>query len=160
MSRKDLLAGAGPALELKQALYRACRDYRGGQNAVALEMGVDPDALTKALSLRDPRPIRVEWIEEIVAITQDPRLLAALVRPAGAVAFKPVPVAADREALKALGTLLKAESEFVSSLHDGAADSCWEAHEVATLRFHANEMIGRILAIVAGAELAVEVAHG
>lgn len=160
MSRTDLLPGTGLVLDLRQALYRACRDYRGGINAVALTMGVDCDALTKALSPNLCRPIRPEWIEEIVAITQDPRLLAALVRPAGAVAYVPSPVPATRETLQALGRLLQAEAEFVLSLHSALADGKWERHEVETMRFHGNRVVGKIIGIIAGAEQSLEVAHG
>lgn len=160
MSRKDLLPGAGPVLGLRQALYRACRDYKGGINAVALTMGVDPDALAKALNPNDTRPIRAEWIEEITSITQDSRLLAALVRPAGAVAFVPRPVQASHEALRALAGALRANAEFVESLHSGAADSRWEPHEVAALAHYADEAIGQILAIVAGARAAAEATEG
>lgn len=163
MSRKDLLPAAGPVLNLRQALYRASRDFKGGQGALALSMGIDPSDLGKRLNPTDSRPIQPETIEEIVQWTRDPRLLAALVRPAGAVAFVPQPVEATREALKALGKLLQAEGEFVGSLHEGAADSVWEPHEVEALRYHANRMIGKILGIVAGAEEAMqarEVLHG
>lgn len=164
MSRIDLLPACGLALNNRQALYRACRDNVLGINGIALTIGISPDALAKALSLSDPRPIRPEWIEEIVAITKDPRLLAALVRPAGALAFVPQPVPATGEALAMLGRLLHAEAEFVGSLNRGVADSRWERHEVEELRFHANKVIGKILGIVAGAEQALEqcaeAAHG
>ncbi len=163
MSRKDLLPGAGPVLTTRQALYRATRDAEGGQLAVALTIGMDPDELSKRVNPTGNRPIHPEFIEEIVATTRDPRLLAALVRPAGAVVFVPKPVRATPDALKALGALLQAEGEFVGSLHDGAEDNCWERHEVEALRYHANKMIGEILGIVAGAEQAMEaeaVCHG
>lgn len=164
MSRKDLLPAAGPVLNTRQALYRATRDAVGGQNSVALSIGMDPDELSKRLNPTNNRPMHPELIEEIVATTRDPRLLAALVRPAGAVAFVPQPVPATRDALKALGQLLEAEGRFVGSLHDGAADNVWEHHEVETLRYHANKMIAEILGIVAGAEQAMEreleVVHG
>lgn len=165
MSRKDLLPAAGPVLNTRQALYRATRDAIGGQNAVALTIGIDPDELSKRVNPTGSRPLHPEFLEEIVATTRDPRLLAALVRPAGAVVFMPTPVPATRDALKALGKLLQAEGEFVGSLHDGAADNRWEHHEVEALRYHANKMIGEILGIVAGAEQSMEqmleeVAHG
>lgn len=167
MSRKDLLPGAGPVLNTRQALYRATRDAVGGQNAVALAIGVDPDELNKRVSPSSNRPIHPEFLEEVVAVTRDPRLLAALVRPAGAVAYVPTPVPATREALQALGALLQVEGEFVCSLNAGAADNCWLPHEVEALRYHANRVIGQVLGIVAGAELAMlehvaseEVAHG
>ncbi|MHB0844737.1 phage regulatory CII family protein [Stutzerimonas nitrititolerans] len=167
MSRKDLLPGAGPVLNTRQALYRATRDATGGQNAVALTIGMDPDELNKRVSPNNNRPIHPEFLEEIVAATRDPRLLAALVRPAGAVAYVPRPVPATRAALKELGKLLRLEGEFVESLHEGAADNRWLPHEVETLRYHANQVIGQVLGIVAGAELAMleavaegEVTHG
>jgi hypothetical protein len=160
MSRTDLLPGTGPVLDLRQALYRACRDYRGGITADALPMGVDSDALTKALSPKLCRPIRPERIEELVANTQDPRLLAALVRPAGAVAYVPSPVPATRETLQALGRLLQAEAEFVLSLHSALADGQWERHEVETMRFHGNRVVGKVIGIIAGAEQSLEVNHG
>ena len=160
MSRKDLLPGAGLALNLRQALCRASRDYVGGQNALALSMGVSADELAKRLNPADCRPIKPEWIEEILAITRDARLLDALVRSAGAVAFVPTPVPATKDALRALGDLLHEESDFVISLHKGAADGRWEAHEVAELHYHANRMVSAVLGIAAGAELSQEVSHG
>lgn len=156
MSRKDLLQAAGPALNLRQALYRAARDYPGGMVALSITLGVDPLDLSKRLNPTDSRPIRPELIEEILAATLDLRLLAALVRPAGAVCVVPRPVSATRQALKALGAMLEAEGRFVGSLHEGAADNVWEPHEVETLRYHANRVISEILGIVAGAELACE----
>lgn len=146
----------GPVLNVRQALYRASRDYPGGQNKLALEMGIEPDELTKRVSPKDARPIKPEFLEEVIGLTRDPRLLAALMRPAGAVAFVPVPVEATRDALKALGGLLEEEAEFVVSLHGGAADGVWEPHEVEKLRYHANRVVSAVLGIVAGAALAME----
>lgn len=156
MSRRDLLPDLGPALSLRQALYRASRDYPGGQNRLALDMGITPDDLAKRLNPTDSRPIRPELIEEIISLTRDQRLLAALMRPAGAVSFVPVPADASRDALKALGDLLQHEAEFVGSLHAGAADGEWEVHEVEELRYHANRVVSAVLGIVAGAALAME----
>lgn len=156
MSRRDLLPDAGPVLNLKQALYRACRDYRGGINAVALMTGIDVDALSKAINPNDCRPIRPEWIEEILTVTGDTRLIAALVRPAGAIAFVPRPVMATNQALRALANTCRAKGEFVESIHSGTADGVWEPHELANLKHHAAELIGSILSIVAGAEQSME----
>ncbi|SDS02648.1 hypothetical protein SAMN05216198_1015 [Halopseudomonas litoralis] len=160
MSRKDLLPDAGPVLTLRQALYRACRDYRGGINAVALMMGIDPDALAKAVNPNDSRPMRPEWIEEILTMTGDTRLIAALVRPAGAIAFIPEPVTADAATLRALAGTCRAKGDFVESLHLGSADGVWQPHEVALLKHHAAGLISSILSIVAGAEQAMEADHG
>lgn len=156
MSRRDLLPGVGPVLTLKQALYRACRDYRGGMNAVSIMTGIDYDALSKALNPNDDRPIRPEWIEDILSVTRDARLIAALVRPAGALGFVPTPVPANNQALRALASVCRAKGEFIESIHGATADGRWEAHEVAQLKYHANELISSILGIVAGAELAME----
>ena len=38
MSRMDLLPDAGQVLSLRQALYRAGRDYKGGVTALAHDM--------------------------------------------------------------------------------------------------------------------------
>jgi len=167
MSRRDLLPGTGPVLNVRQALYRATRDATGGQNAVALTIGMAPDELNKRVSPNNNRPLHPEFLEEIVAATRDPRLLAALVRPAGAVAYVPRAVPATREALTSLSELLHAEGDFVASLHEGAADKVWLPHEVEELRYHANRVIGHVLGIVAGAEMAMlehvvsgEVGHG
>lgn len=156
MSRRDLLPGAGPVLSVRQALYRATRDARGGQQAVALTIGMCADELNKRVSPSGNRPIQPEFLEEIIGATRDPRLLAALVRPAGAVAYVPAPVPATREGLNALAELLHAEGDFVESLHQGAADNVWLPHEVDALRYHANRVIGQVLGIVAGAELAMQ----
>ena len=157
MSRKDLLPDAGPVLSLRAALYRACRDYKSsGISGVALDMGIDADALGKRINPKDNRLIPLEWVEEILMFTRDERLLAALVRPAGAIAFTPQPVPATKPALKALGKMLEEEGKFVGSLHAGADDGRWEAHEVADLEYHARLLIGQVLGIVAGARQAME----
>ena len=85
MSRRDLLPDAGPVLSLRQALYRASRDYRGGQNALALTMGVPADELAKRLNPNDSRPLKPEWIEEILTLTLDMRILDALGNARGGV---------------------------------------------------------------------------
>lgn len=157
MSRTDLLPDAGPVLTIRQALYRAGRDYRGGVTGLALDLGMDLDALQKKLKFdfeaRWPTP---DELEEIIGASQDPRLLDALMRPAGAVWFKPTPVPATKDALKAVGELLQKEGEFVGSLHSGAADNVWQPHEVALLEHHGNEVIRAVLGIMAGARAAME----
>ncbi len=157
MSRTDLLPDAGPVLNIRQALYRSGRDYHGGLTRLALDLAMDLDSLQKKLKLdfegRWPTP---DELEEIIGATQDSRLLDALMRPAGAVWFKPKPVAATRDALKAVGELLQKEGAFVGSLHDGAADNVWQPHEVATLKHHGHEVIRAVLGIIAGAEQAME----
>lgn len=157
MSRLDLLPDAGPVLSIRQALYRAGRDYRGGVTGLALDLGMDLDALQKKLKFdfeaRWPTP---DELEEIISATQDPRLFDALMRPAGAVWYRPIPVAATQDALKAVGELLQEEGEFVGSLHSGAADNVWQPHEVALLEHHGNEVIRAVLAIMAGARASME----
>ena len=159
MSRKDLLPADNVQLNVRQALYRASRDFPGGQFALALNLGISPDDLGKRVNPNDTRPIKPELIEEIVETTRDPRLLAALVRPAGAVAFVPTAVGAGDASLKSVAALLIEVSDYVSSLAGSAADDKWKAHEVAELRYHAERVIGQVLGIVAGAELAMEVEH-
>ena len=160
MSRKDLLPANNVQLNVRQALYRASRDFPGGQFALALNLGISPDDLGKRVNPNDTRPIKPELIEEIVETTRDPRLLAALVRPAGAVAFVPTAVGTGDASLKSVAALLIEVSDYVNSLTDGGADDKWKAHEVAELRYHAERVIGQVLGIVAGAELAMEVARG
>lgn len=157
MSRTDLLPGAGPVLPLRQALYRAGRDFKGGITGLAHSLQVDPEALQKKLKWdfegRWPSP---DELEDVIRETGDSRLLDALMRPAGAVWFKPTPVPATKDALKAVGELLQKEGEFVGSLHSGAADNVWQAHEVALLEHHGNEVIRAVLGIMAGARAAME----
>ena len=162
MSRIDLLPGAGPVLTLRQALYRAGRDYRGGITKLAFDMGLEVDTLQKKLHHNEERrwPTPDE-MEEIVQWTADPRLLDALVRPAGAVWYRPEPVPATNEALQAVARLLEESSEFVGSLHDGAADNVWTATEVVDLEKRGMDVIRQVLAIMAGARQAMEdKAHG
>ena len=160
MSRKDLLPAGGVQLNVRQALYRASRDYPGGQFALALTLGISPDDLGKRVNPNDTRPIRPELIEEIVEATRDVRLLNALVRPAGALAFVPAAVAAGDASLKSVAVLLAEVSAYVGSLADGSADDTWRPHEVAELRYHAERVVSQVLGIVAGAELAMEIEHG
>lgn len=160
MSRKDLLSAGIVQLNVRQALYRASRDYPGGQFALALTLGISPDDLCKRVNPNDTRPIKPELIEEIIEATRDQRLLAALVRPAGAVTFIPTAVSTGDASLKSVAVLLDQVSGYVSSLADGSADDDWQAHEVAELRYHAERVISHVLGIVAGAELAMEAKHG
>lgn len=155
MSRKDLLTAGNVQLNVRQALYRASRDFPGGQFALALTLGISPDDLGKRVNPNDTRPIRPELIEEIVEATRDVRLLNALVRPAGAVAFIPAAVAAGDASLKSVAVLLDEVSSYVRSLADGSADDDWKEHEVAELRYHAEHLVSSVLGILAGAELAM-----
>ena len=160
MSRTDLLPDAGPVLSLRQALYRAGRDYKGGITSLAHDLGMDLDALQKKLKLDEERrwPTPDE-LEEIITFTQDSRLLDAMLRPAAAVWYRPIPVPATQDALKAVGELLQKEGQFVGSLHTGAADNVWQPHEVALLEHHGNEVIRAVLGIMAGARDAMEGRH-
>lgn len=162
MSRIDLLPGAGPVLTLRQALYRAGRDYHGGITRLAFDMGLEVDTLQKKLHHADDRrwPTPDE-LEEIVQWTADPRLLDALVRPAGAVWYRPKPVPATNDALQAVAKLLAESGQFVGSLHDGASDNVWTLSEVLNLEQRGMEVIRQVLAIMAGAREAMEDAsHG
>lgn len=156
VSRRDLLPAAGPALNLRAALYRAARDFRGGINALAITLGISPDDLAKRLNPTDNRPIRPEVIEEIIEATGDARVLDAVTRPAGAIWYRPVAVEASPDALTALGKLLEMEGQFVASLAKSSADGRWEAHEVVELEAHGRELIGKLLGIMAGARAALE----
>lgn len=155
MSRKDLLTAGNVQLNVRQALYRASRDFPGGQFALALTLGISPDDLGKRVNPNDTRPIHPELIEEIVEATRDVRLLNALVRPAGAAAFIPAAVAAGDASLKSVAVLLDEVSSYVRSLADGSADDDWKEHEVAELRYHAERLVSSVLGILAGAELAM-----
>ncbi|WP_137822145.1 phage regulatory CII family protein [Pseudomonas sp. D(2018)] len=157
MSRVDLLPDSGPVFSLRQALYRAGRDYHGGITALAHDLVMDLDTLQKKLKLDEERrwPTPDE-LEEIIGATKDARLLDALNRPAGAVWYRPEPVSATPDALKAVGELLVKEGMFVRSLHEGADDNRWQAYEVAELEFHGNEVIRAVLGIMAGARAAME----
>ena len=157
MSRMDLLPDAGQVLSLRQALYRAGRDYKGGVTALAHDMVLDNDTLQKKLKLDEERRwLNPDEMEEVIRLTSSPLLLDALMRPAGAVWYKPEAVAATKDALKSVGDLLAEAGEFVTSMHKGAADNVWEAHEVALLDKHGADVIRAVLAIMAGARQAME----
>ncbi|WDH24090.1 phage regulatory CII family protein [Pseudomonas chlororaphis] len=157
MSRTDLLPAAGPVLSLREALYRAGRDYRGGITALAHDMSMDYDELQKKLKLNEERRwLTPDELEEVISLTKCPALLDAINRPAGAVWYTPTPVPATDQALKAVGKLLAETGEFVSSMHAGAADSIWEPHEVALLDKHGVDVIRAVLGIMAGARQAME----
>lgn len=157
MSRKDLLPDAGSTpLTVRQALYRASRDYKGGQFALAHALGICPDDLCKRVSLNANRPLQPDLLEEIVAETRDMRLLSALVRPAGAMVFLPRPAEAKADGLKATVTLLNKMSGYVEALADGLQDGKWERHEVDALRNRAEQLIDKVLGVLAGAEQALE----
>ncbi|GAB7529414.1 hypothetical protein PS3A_18230 [Pseudomonas sp. 3A(2025)] len=157
MSRTDLLPDPGPVLSLRQALYRAGRDYKGGMTALAFAMVIDPDTLQKKLHLEEERRwLSADELEDVIRLTDSPRLLDALVRPAGAVWYKPEPVPATQEALKAVGEMLAQAGHFVATMHHGAADNVWEPHEVAALEKAGHDLIREVLGIMAGAAQAME----
>ena len=144
-------------LSLRQALYRASRDYQGGQNALALSMGVSADELQKRVSPADGRPIKAEWVEEILSITRDPRLLQAIgAAYSGVVWYEVEPVVPSRDSLLGLGRFLTKEAGFVTSLADGAADGRWEKNEVEALETHGMELVRQLLGMMAGARAAME----
>lgn len=157
MSRTDLLPDPGPVLSLRHALYRAGRDYKGGVTALAFAMVIDTDTLQKKLHLEEERRwLTPDELEEVIRLTANPVLLDALVRPAGAVWYKPVPVPATQESLKAVGAMLAQAGHFVATMHHGAVDGVWEEHEVAALEKAGHDLIREVLGIMAGAALAVE----
>ncbi|QIE86974.1 phage regulatory CII family protein [Pseudomonas nitroreducens] len=157
MSRKDLLPDAGPVFDLRQALYRAGRDYKGGLTSLAHDMVLPYEDLQKKLKLDEERrwPTPDE-LEEIIRLTRDPRLLDALTRPADVVWYRRIPVDANAAALRAVGELLQREGEFVASLHRGSDDSVWEPHEVTDLEYHGANVIRAVLGIMSGARQSME----
>ncbi|POG01156.1 hypothetical protein BGP84_00640 [Pseudomonas putida] len=157
MSRMDTLPDSGPALSLRHALYRAGREYKGGLTTLAFNMGMDFDALQKKLKHDEERRwLNPDELEEVLQWTADRRVLDALGRAAGVVWYRPAPVPATNEQLKAVGLLLKEAAEFVSSMHEGAADNVWELHEVQKLEACGLDVIRQVLAITSGARLAME----
>ncbi|MEF0146195.1 phage regulatory CII family protein [Pseudomonas guariconensis] len=157
MSRIDTLPGAGLVLSLRLSLYRAGRDYPGGITKLAYDMGIDIDALQKKLKHDEERRwLSPDELEEVLQWTKDSRVLDALGRAAGVVWYRPQPVPATNEALRAVGKLLDESGEFVSSMHDGAADNVWERHEVLDLEKRGMDVIRQVLAIMAGARQAME----
>lgn len=157
MSRIDLFPRQGVVLPLRRAFYRAGRDAEGGITTAAYEMGMDVDTLQKKLNPNEERRwLSPDEIEEFLALRPDPRVLDAICRAAGVVWYRPEPVPATNEALKAVGKLLDEAGEFVSSMHDGAADNIWELHEVLHLEQRGMDVIRQVLAIMAGARQAME----
>lgn len=156
MSRTQQSPAAGPVLSLRKALYRAGHDYRGGVTALALDMVMDYDALQKKLKHDfESRWLDPDELEEVIRLTGNPSLLDALMRPAGMVWYKPMQAVPTREALLSVGRLLHETGEFVSTMHEGAADT-WELHEVVALETHGHNVIRKVLGIMAGARLAME----
>lgn len=162
MSRNHLLPDAGPVLDLHQAVYCACRDYRGGLTALAAMMAVNYDTLQKKVSVANAtHHLTLREFEEVASMTNDPRIDEAFARMRGKVMFSPKPVPATSDALKALGDLLSAESDFVYSLHEGAEDGVWGPREVSDLEHKGTQLICKVLGIMAGAREAMEGAdHG
>lgn len=157
MSRINTLHGVGPVYSVRQALSAAGRNYDGGITRLAFEMVIDYDTLQKKLKHDEERRwLTPDELEDIIRLTADPCLLDALMRPAGAVWYRPVPVPATHEALKAVGKLLDEAGEFVSSMHDGAADNIWELHEVLRLEQRGMDVIRQVLGIMAGARQSME----
>lgn len=157
MSRIDNLPDTGPALSLRHALWRAGREYKGGITSLAFDMGMDLDALQKKLKHDEERRwLNPDELEEVLQWTCDKRVLDALGRAAGVVWYRPEPVPATNQQLKAVAHLLEESAQFVRTMHEGAADNVWEPHEVLTLEARGLDVIRQVLAITAGARQAME----
>ncbi|MFV2944256.1 phage regulatory CII family protein [Pseudomonas japonica] len=157
MSRIDTLPDDGPVLSLRHALYRAGRGYKGGITTLAFDLGMDLDALQKKLKHDEERRwLTPDELEEVLQWTKDKRILDALGRAPGVVWYRPQPVPATNEQLKAVGQLLEEAAKFVSSMHEGAADEIWELHEVQKLEACGADVIRQVLAVMAGARQAME----
>lgn len=157
MSRSLQSPAAAPVLSLRKAIYRAAHDYRGGVTALALDMVVDYDGLQKKVKHDfEQRWLDPDELEEVIRLTANPLLLDALMRPAGMVWYKPEGVAPTKEALLAVSNLLHQAGLFVFSMHEGAADNVWEAHEVTSLEKSGADVIRAVLSIMTGARQAME----
>lgn len=157
MTREHLMPDAGPVLDLHQAIYCACRDMKGGLTALAAIMSINYDTLQKKVSVgNETHHLLLKEFEEVVNVTNDDRIDEAYARMRGKVIFKPRPVPATNDALKALGYMLASEGAFVGSLHDGVEDNVWEPAEVEKLEHHGMKVICEVLAIMAGARQAME----
>lgn len=156
MSRKDLCrTPVRCSASAKRSIAQGAIIRRAHQ--AGLEMMVPYEDLQKKLKLDEERRwLNPDELEDIIRLTSDPRLLAALVRPAGAVWYRPEAVNATASALKAVGDLLQREGEFVATLHKGADDNRWEPDEVADLEYHGANVIRAVLGIMAGARQAME----
>lgn len=157
MTRKHLMPDAGPMLDLYQSIYCACRDFRGGLTSLAAILVINYDTLQKKVSVgNETHHLLLEEFEQLVNTTNDDRIDDAYARMRGKVIFKPKPVPATNDALRALGSMLAAEGAFVGSLHDGVADNVWDKAEVEDLEHHGTKVICEVLAIMAGARQAME----
>lgn len=157
MSRTTQSSTATAVLSLREAIYRAAHDYRGGVTALALEMAVDYDGLQKKVK-HDflKRWLDPDELEKVIRLTANPVLLDALMRPAGMVWYKPDVVAPTKKALLAVSSVLHQMGRFVFSLHEGADDNVWESHEVTVLEKSGADVIRAVLSIMTGARQAME----
>lgn len=157
MSRLDLVPANAPAYTLRQALYRAGRDFRGGITALAPTMAMPYDELQKKLNVDNTeRHLDPEEIEDLLRLTQSEPVLDALGRAAGVVWYRKQPVEASPDAIRALGKFIEREGKFVESLADGVADGRWDQGEVEQLESHGYKLIAKLLGIMAGARDAME----
>lgn len=157
MSRATQLPDPVIAPDIHQAIYLASRDYKGAQTALAYTVAVDPGTFQKKVSLSNTtHKLTLQEFLAVVEATDDQRIDDAYARQRGGLFFRPTPVPATNDALRALGKLLAAEGAFVSSLHDGVADNIWTAEEVEDLEVHGRKVIAKVLGIMAGARQAME----
>jgi hypothetical protein len=157
MNRKGQSPAIAPVLSLRKAIYRAAHDYHGGVTALAHDMVLDYDSLQKKVKHDfEQRWLDPDELEEVIRLTAHPLLLDALMRPAAMVWYKPEAAAPTKEALLAVSKVLHQTGQFVSSMHEGAADNLWERHEVECLEKHGADVIRAVLGIMAGAREAME----
>ncbi|MFC0709229.1 hypothetical protein [Azorhizophilus paspali] len=157
MSRIDPTRGLGPALTLEQAVDHDTRRTRGGPVAVCATLGWSYNAYQKKLSISYPdNLLSVRDFERWLELVEAEETLRAIARIRGGVFYLPAPVTASAAAPRALADPLRHEAAFVGSLHQGAADGCWEEREALELERHGNQVIEAVLGIMAGARAAME----
>ena len=157
MSRIDPTRNLGPALTLEQAVDFDTRRERGGPVAVCATLGLPYNSYQKRFSISYPdHHLNLRDFERWLELVAAEETLRTIARIKGGVFYRPQPVPATADALQALAEVLARKSRFVGSLHNGLADSRWEAHEVLDLERHGNQVIEAILGIMAGARESME----
>lgn len=161
MSISTLQAG-GPVMPLEAAVDADCREFRGGHTAVCAILNQPYGPFQKRISVAYPEHhLHADDLARVIELVRGENVKRWFEQAYGVVSYAPVPVAASKAAMKALGKLLEEEGEFVMTLAGGAADNKWEQHEVGQLEQHGFALIERLLGIMTGARQAMEGAqHG
>lgn len=154
MSRTDKHPEKTEIMSVPHAVYRAARDYRGGVNALALELGENYNVFQKRVNPDYPAHLlRAKDVFRIAAVTKDERLLISICHSIGAVHYSPLPLTSVVDHLKAVANTQRLSATFTESIAPLLANREITSDELGAIELAGYRYISHIYGVIAGATI-------